>query len=100
MSKLRDAARGMDCQVRIPGICNFRAETTVLAHYRLAGTCGTGIKPIDLLGAWACSDCHNAIDDGKTAFTREQLDLMHLEGMCRTIVELNKRGLLSAGKIR
>lgn len=98
MSKLRDAARGMECQVRIPGICNFNAETTVLAHYRLAGTCGTSMKPIDLIGSWACSDCHNAIDDGKTAFTREQLDLMHLEGMVRTINQLSARGLLSAGK--
>lgn len=98
MSKLRDAARNMDCQVRIPGICNFRSETTVLAHYRLAGTCGTSMKPIDLIGAWACSDCHNAIDDGKTAYSREQLDLMHLEGMVRTINELNRRGLLNAGR--
>lgn len=96
MSRLRDAARGMDCQVRIPGICNFRSETTVLAHYRLAGTCGTGFKPIDLIGAWACSDCHNAIDDGKTAYSREQLDLMHLEGMVRTINALNKKGMLKS----
>jgi hypothetical protein len=94
MSRLRDAARGQDCQVRIPGICNFNPETTVLAHYRLAGTCGVGIKPIDLLGSWACSDCHNAIDSGKTGYHREQLDLMHLEGMCRTIQILNKKGLL------
>lgn len=95
MSKLRDAARNMDCQVRLPGICNFRPETTVLAHYRLSGTCGTGIKPIDLIGSWACSDCHDAIDQrSKTAFNREQLDLHHLEGMVRTINALNKRGLL------
>jgi hypothetical protein len=94
MSKLRDAARGQECQIRIPGICNFNPETTVLAHYRLSGTCGTGIKPIDLIGSWACSDCHLAVDDGKSGYLREQLDLMHLEGMVRTINALNKRGLL------
>lgn len=95
MSKLRDAARGQICQVRIPGICNFNPETTVLAHYRLAGICGTGIKPIDLVGSWSCSDCHNAIDQrATTAYTREQLDLMHLEGMCRTITALHKQGKL------
>lgn len=101
MSRLRDAARGRDCQVRIPGICNFTAETTILAHYRLSGTCGTSLKPIDLIGSWACSSCHDAIDGrSKTAFARELLDLMHLEGMVRTINELNRLGLLNAGKAK
>jgi hypothetical protein len=96
MSKLRDAARGQDCQVRIPGICNFNAETTVLAHYRLSGLCGTGMKPLDLIGSWACSDCHRAIDgvSQNTGYTREQLDLMHLEGMTRTITLLHRQGKL------
>jgi hypothetical protein len=62
MSKLTKAAEGRDCQIRIPGVCNFNPYTTVLAHYRLAGTCGTGIKPDDAQGAWACSSCHDAID--------------------------------------
>lgn len=94
MSKLRDAARDQDCMVRIPGICNFNKETTVLAHYRLGGTCGTSLKPIDLIGSWACSDCHLLIDGAKSAYTREQLDLMHLEGMVRTINALHKQGKL------
>ena len=38
-TKLTKAARGRDCQVRLPG-CPNNTETTVLAHYRLAGTCG------------------------------------------------------------
>lgn len=81
--------------MRIPGICNFNRETTCLAHYRLAGLCGTGMKPLDLIGAWACSACHDAIDQrAKTIYSREQLDLFHLEGMCRTISALHKRGLL------
>lgn len=95
MSKLRDAAKGMDCQIRVPGICNFNKETTILAHYRLAGTCGVGMKPIDLAGAWSCSDCHDAVDGrSKTAFPRETLDLMHAEGVFRTMEGLRKRGLL------
>lgn len=48
-TKLTKAARGRDCQVRLPG-CPNNTETTVLAHYRLAGTCGMGIKPNDLQG--------------------------------------------------
>jgi hypothetical protein len=52
------------------------------------------MKPIDLLGAWCCSACHDAIDGrSKTDYTREQLDLWHLEGMCRTIAALHRRGI-------
>ncbi len=61
-TKLTKAARGRECQVRIPGVCNGNPETTVLAHYRLAGTCGVGKKPHDLQGAWCCSACHDACD--------------------------------------
>ena len=57
MSKIRASARGERCQIRFPGICNHDPETTVFAHYRLAGYCGTGIKPPDFMGAYACSDC-------------------------------------------
>ena len=95
MSKLREAARGMQCQVRIPGICNFNPETTVLAHYRLAGTCGTGMKPPDLLGAWACSSCHDVIDGrnrAKSIRDAEQRRLYHAEGVLRTISELTRLG--------
>ena len=50
---LRKAARSRACTVRIPGVCNHNPETSVLAHYRLAGTCGTAIKPHDMQGAIA-----------------------------------------------
>lgn len=94
--KLRDAARGQDCQVRIPGICNFNPETTVLAHYRtISGGAGVGLKPMDLIGAHACSSCHDAIDGRfRTIYTRDELDLMHLEGLVRTIAWLYKAGKL------
>ena len=60
---LRKLARGRPCMVRIPGVCDGGGETTVLAHYRLAGTCGVGMKSPDLLGAWACAPCHAAAGD-------------------------------------
>lgn len=95
MSKLTEAARGMDCQIRLPRVCNFNPDTTVLAHYRLAGTCGMGMKPPDLLGAWACSSCHDRVDlrifDD---FTQQELDLAHAEGVMRTLNELIRRGKL------
>lgn len=59
MVDLLKAARGQMCTVRIPGYCNHDPETSVLAHYRLAGTCGTAIKPHDMQAAIACSSCHD-----------------------------------------
>ncbi len=43
MTDFKKEARGRDCQIRIPGVCNFNPETTVLTHYRMSGTCGMGI---------------------------------------------------------
>ena len=61
-TKLTKAARGRECQVRIPGVCNGNPETTVLTHYRLAGTCGVGKKPHDLQGAWCCDVSDSAYE--------------------------------------
>lgn len=88
-------ARGRECQIRIPHICNFDAETTVLAHYRLSGISGVGLKPPDSQAAFACSSCHDAMDGRlKTPWTREQLRLMHAEGVFRTQYILKAEGKL------
>ncbi len=92
MSALTKLARGRDCQVRLPGICNFNPETTVAAHYRLAGTCGVGMKPPDLLAAWACSACHDHIDARTRSGQRVDTRLSHAEGVLRTIAALIKLG--------
>jgi len=95
MTNLRKIARDRDCQVRIPGICNFDPATTVLAHYRLAGTCGMGLKPHDLLGAWACSSCHDEIDRRTRNIPADEAQLAHLQGVIRTLAELIKEEVLS-----
>ena len=96
---LREAARGQQCQIRYPGICNFDPETTVLCHYRLAGTCGVGMKPPDILGAWGCSACHNLVD-GRTSIldTHESIRLAFAEGCLRTIAALERQGFAHFGK--
>jgi hypothetical protein len=95
MSKLRKEARDRPCMVRVPGICTGGGEDTVLAHYRLAGYCGTGIKPPDVLGAWCCHACHDAVD-GRNSQGRdsEWLRQCHAEGVLRTVAELSKEGKL------
>lgn len=95
MSSLRKLARGRDCQVRLEGICNFDPETTVLAHYRLGGVCGMGLKPHDLIGAWACSSCHDEIDRRTRKVDADFAALAHLEGVVRTLANLIKMGVVN-----
>lgn len=93
MSKLRKSAEGQDCLVRIPSVCNFNPETTILAHL---GGAGMGLKKNDIHGAFCCSSCHDAID-GRTrgsGFTGEELKLMHYEGVERTQDFWIKAGLI------
>ena len=63
--KLRDSARGQDCLMSVPGVCNHNPETTVLTHIRSHTSKGIGQKPHDLLAVWACSGCHDWYD-GRT----------------------------------
>ena len=90
---LRKLARGRECTVRLPGICNGNCETTVLAHFRLAGISGMGHKSPDAIGAWACSSCHDAIDRrSHMDLDRDYVRLAHAEGMARTLSVLCAEG--------
>lgn len=80
--------------VRIPGVCNGNPETTVLAHIRMAGLCGTGIKPPDLIATIACSSCHDEIDRRTRPVNAEYAKECALEGMARTQVIWLKEGLV------
>lgn len=84
MTDLRQAARGRPCMVRLPGCAN--PETVVLAHFRMIGISGAGMKSPDLLGAWACHRCHDLIDRRASIanLTQQDVRLAHLEGVLRT----------------
>jgi len=88
MANLKKLARGQECQVRIPGVCNFNSETTVLAHIRMPGITGTGMKAPDLLGAWCCSACHQATESNPSV----RGDF--LEGVARTQNKLIEMGVV------
>ena len=85
MTEARKAAKGQPCMIRLPG-CTGGGDTTVLAHYRLAGYCGTGIKPDDdVFGAWACANCHDAADGRRNCgLPKVEVRLAHAEGCMRT----------------
>lgn len=92
--KLRNSARGQDCMVRIPGVCNFNPETTVLAHVGEGG--GMGQKTDDIEAAFCCSNCHDAIDGRlKTDWHKQELVLFALRGAERTRKYWLSVGLLS-----
>lgn len=81
--KIRDSARGQECQIRLPGICNFNPETTIPAHVGSGG--GMGSKVSDIHIAYCCSDCHKEID-GQTLImpNRELVELYSWHGVQRT----------------
>lgn len=93
-TKLRVAAQGRECTIRIPLECNHNPETTVLAHYRMHT--GMGQKPNDMQAAFACSRCHALVDGRETSDRYEymQLRLMHAEGCFRTQAILRAEGAL------
>jgi hypothetical protein len=93
MTDLREYARGQECMIRSP-VCNHDPETTVLAHYRMVGISGMGLKSPDLLGSWACSRCH-AYCDEKTTAGRPERDRLLLHGVIRTQYALIKADVVT-----
>lgn len=59
--KLRKSAEGQECTVRLPGVCNWNPDTSVLAHLP-DGEGKMGGKGSDIHAVIACSDCHDVLD--------------------------------------
>jgi hypothetical protein len=91
-TKIAESADGESCLVRIPGVCRDRRDTTCLGH--LPGA-GMALKKYDFLAAYVCQDCHDVLDGRQsTQFTKEELSLMHYEGVFRTMEVVYNKGLL------
>lgn len=56
----RRAARGQDCTLRLPGVCNFTPETITLCHSNQLVN-GKGLKAPDTVAAFGCSSCHDVL---------------------------------------
>ena len=96
MTDLRQLARGRECQVRLPGICNHDPATTILAHYRLSGLNGMGMKPPDVIAAYSCSSCNDVCDRRTyTNLSRDYVRLALAEGVMRTLVILVREDKLT-----
>jgi len=72
--KLRDSARGQDCTLRIPGVCSFDPERTVLCHLPV-GMKGVGMKSPDIFAVFA-DDCCHAVIDGRAKGDLDYSDLL------------------------
>lgn len=59
--KLRDSARGEPCTLNIAGVCNYDSSTVVLCHLPDESH-GMGRKSDDIVAAFGCHACHDAID--------------------------------------
>lgn len=55
---MRNASRGKECSLSLPGVCRHLPEYVVGAHLRLPWLCGGGQKPDDLFLMDACDRCH------------------------------------------
>ena len=90
--KITQSAKGEECQVRYPGVCNFNDETTIYAHLNGAGM---GTKHADIFGAYCCSSCHD-LADGKThdAYLENEVEVYFYEGIFRTQQILLDKGLI------
>jgi hypothetical protein len=96
MSKITESARGENCTVRLPNVCNGNPETTVLAHINgVRFGHGVGRKVSDILAAYCCSSCHDVIDGRvKTDLERDFVRLAFYEGVFESQLKLIKKGLL------
>jgi len=66
LTAIQKSARGEECALRIPGVCNSNPETTVLCHAPYPGR--SGMRSHDWWAAYGCSSCHDYVD-GRTRET-------------------------------
>lgn len=92
---LREAARGKQCTIRLPGHCSWNPEKTMLCHLRLPGVAGVAFKPDDLLAVIGCHNCHQVIDGHqRTDLPRDVIDRAVLEALGRTLLVFKREGLI------
>lgn len=93
--KVRDSAKGAECSLRLPSICQGGTETTVWAH--LNGSAfgkGAGVKAHDIFGFPACLSCHTAYDLHTHGLPDGEIYRYLLEAVCESYLRLVQRGIV------
>lgn len=98
ITPIRRAARGQDCTMLIPGVCNRDPETTVLCHSNaLADGKGMGLKAPDTAACFGCSSCHDVLDGRRPRpewMTLLLLDAVFVRARAATHEILKQKGLM------
>ena len=92
--KIMEAARGERCTLQIAGVCNYNPDTTVCAH--LPDSSGGSSRLTGPLSvAFACSECHDAIDRRrKLELADSDREFYLRRGLQRTLNRLIDLGLV------
>ena len=93
--KIRNFARGQSCTLRLRG-CNGNPDTVVFAHAPSIDN-GMGLKQAkDFWGAFACSNCHDAVD-GRVSTNDDRITILErwLGGIYETQKRLIEAGLMT-----
>ena len=92
--KLLDAARGQDCTVNLPYICNHNSETVVAAHSNwMEHGRAMSMKAHDIFIADCCSDCHRELDQGNT-LSEDEKKHYWTRGHIKTLLRRLEQGIL------
>ena len=92
--KLLAAARGQDCTLRIPHVCNGNPDTVVAAHSnQLRHGKGGSLKAHDCFVAWACYSCHAEIDQGNKLRYEDKCEIWQ-RGNEETLLQMFLQGIV------
>lgn len=93
-SAIRSSAKGEECTLRFPDICNYDPATTVLCHRNGAGM---GTKAEDTDAAYGCYACHMVFDGQHprpAAFSRELMLSLFNDAVAQTNRILKRKQLM------
>jgi len=95
-TKLTRSARGKDCTLRIPFVCNRDPATVVLCHAPYPGKSGT--RTDDFWAAYGCSSCHDYVD-GRTKHNDSNIMILSFwaQAIHETQKQLIEHGLITIG---
>ena len=86
-TKITKSARGENCALRVPGVCNHDNDTVQLCH---AGK-GTAKRNEDWWGVYGCKACHDWMDGNVQDPDRE---LYIKDAIHETQAKLIQKGLI------
>lgn len=100
LTPIQKSAKDEECTIRLPGVCNFRTDTTVLCHSNeLAHGKGGAMKAPDEHAAYGCCACHDVVDGRAPRPDGMSYELMlsiFREAQEQTRRILKRKGLLKA----